>query len=374
MKLKIKSFFKQRVLLMCIFITSTIGFSQQKNTIDLYISGTENIKEFRIPSMITTKAGTILAVCDARVDRNGDVPNNVDQVLKRSSDNGKSWSNLQRVIDFPNMEGAADPSLLQDEETGRIFLFYGYSPGRNNVEKGDNRDRRYLSLHYVFSDDEGMSWSMPVVVEHGLKKEGWHSLWPGPGRGLQLKNKRLIMPVSVYDNVSTNSYYLYSDTHGESWKISTLVVGPNINEPTIVELENGDLLMNCRTRGINKRALVKSEDGGETWGKPIFHESLIEPGCQGSFIKTMFKEQELLIFSNPSTVKGRTNMTVKVSLDAGKTWPIEKQIYEGPSAYSCLTNLPNGKIGLLYENGIKSPYEKISFTTLTIKDLLKNKN
>jgi sialidase-1 len=365
-----KFLIEQKTVVLFIYMITLIGYSQQKNTYDLYISGTENIKEFRIPSMITTNAGTVLAVCDARVNRNGDVPNNVDQVLKRSTDNGKNWSNLLRVVDFPNMEGAADPSLLQDDETSRIFLFYGYSPGRNNVEKGANRDRRYLSLHYVFSDDDGISWSMPLVVEHGLKKEGWHSLWPGPGRGLQLKNKRLIMPVSVYDHTSIDSYYLYSDDHGKSWEISNLV-GFGINEPTIVELENGDLLMNCRTR-VNNRAIVTSEDGGETWGKPIYHKNLIEPGCQGSFISTVYKGKNLLIFSNPSSLEGRKNMTIKVSMDNGKSWPIVKTIYEGPSAYSCLTVLENGQIGLLYENGEKSPYEKISFTSLKIKEILKS--
>jgi len=359
------------IFLWCTFAILFNTNAQKTETLDLFISGNENVKEFRIPSMITTQKGTVLAVCDARVDRSGDVPNNIDQVIKRSSDNGKTWSALEKAVNFPNMEGAADPSLVQDKVTGRIFLFYGYSAGRNNVTKGLNRDKRYLSLHYVFSDDEGQSWSLPIVVEHGLKKEGWHSLWPGPGRGLQLKNNRLIMPVTVYEDNNINTYYLFSDNHGASWDISVRI-GVNINEPTIVELDNGDLLMNCRNR-TKKRALVTSSDNGATWSEPLYHEALIEPSCQGSFIATTYKGKSLLLFSNPSSIKGRKNMTIKGSFDNGKTWPIEKQIYEGSSAYSCLTILPNGEVGLLYENGEKSPYQKISFTSLKIKEIVKIK-
>jgi len=345
------------------------GYGQDKKTIDLFISGMENVKEFRIPSLITTVKGTLLAVCDARVGRSGDVPNNIDQVLKRSDDNGKTWTGLTTVVNFPNMEGAADPSLVQDKETERVFLFYGYCPGRNNVQKGANRDRRYLSLHYVFSDDDGVTWSMPIVVEHGIKKEGWHSLWPGPGRGLQLKNGNLLIPVTVYDHKIMASYFVYSDTQGATWKISNKVAD-GINEPTIAELDDGALMMNSRNH-TKKRALVTSLDGGKTWGAPVYHSELIEPGCQGSFIQTIYKGKELLVFSNPSSVKGRKNMSIKISLDKGKTWSIEKQVYQGPSAYSCLTVMANGEIGLLYENGIKSPYEKISFISYSIKNLLK---
>jgi sialidase-1 len=354
--------------LIVLFLYPDLASSQDLNPVDIFVSGTEGVTEFRIPSMITTQSGKVLAVCDARVDKSGDVPNNVDQMIRRSSDNGKTWEDIRTIIDFPNMEGAADPQLMQDESTGRIFLFYCYSPGRNEIREGPNRYRRHLNLHYVYSDDDGTSWSLPIVVEHGIKKEGWHSLWPGPGRGTTLESGRLIVPVSVLDTAQMYSYYLYSDDHGQSWQLSSLV-GTNINEPTMVELQNGSLLVNARNR-TGHRALVTSNDAGISWSEPLYHEQLQEPSCQGSMINYVNEGKDILIFSNPDNPGKRRNMSVKVSHDNGNTWKVRKVIHEGPAAYSCLTILPNGNIGLLYENGEKSPYEKISFVELNASQLL----
>jgi len=374
--------YKARILPRCsVLLTVTIilgiysineGHAQNIKALDLFVSGTEGVHEFRIPSMITTTSGAVLAVCDARVDKQGDVPNNIDQVLKKSLDNGNTWDKIRTIVDFPNQEGAADPQLLQDRETGRIFLFYAYCPGRNDVTEGPNRNRRHLVLQYVYSDDDGENWSLPIVAEYGLKQEGWHSIWSAPGRGLQLQGGRLIAPVTVSDTAHMYSYYLYSDDHGNSWQMSNLM-GTDINEPTMVELDDRTLLLNARNRTGN-RAIVSSTDGGEHWSNVSYHKDLIEPGCQGSFIKYSIEGKSILLFSNPADNKKRKNMTVSVSADNGKTWPVKKVIHEGPSAYSCLTVLPNGKIGLLYENGKESPYEKISFISLDVNWFLERLN
>ena len=374
--------YKARILPGCsVLLTVTIilgiysineGHAQNVKALDLFVSGTEGVHEFRIPSMITTTSGAVLAVCDARVDKQGDVPNNIDQVLKKSLDNGNTWDKIRTIVDFPNQEGAADPQLLQDRETGRIFLFYAYCPGRNDVTEGPNRNRRHLVLQYVYSDDDGENWSLPIVAEYGLKQEGWHSIWSAPGRGLQLQGGRLIAPVTVSDTAHMYSYYLYSDDHGNSWQMSNLM-GTDINEPTMVELDDRTLLLNARNRTGN-RAIVSSTDGGEHWSNVSYHKDLIEPGCQGSFIKYSIEGKSILLFSNPADNKKRKNMTVSVSADNGKTWPVKKVIHEGPSAYSCLTVLPNGKIGLLYENGKESPYEKISFISLDVNWFLERLN
>ena len=338
----------------------TSAWINSQSTSEIFISGTEGVVEFRIPALITLKSGTVMAVCDARVDKKGDVPNNIDQVIRRSRDNGRTWDNIQRVVDFANQEGAADPSLIQDPETGRVFVFYTYCPGRNDVTEGGNAKRRHLQLQYVFSDDEGDSWSLPVVVEHGIKKDGWHSMWPAPGRGTLLSGGRLAVPVTVFDLENFHTFYLYSDDHGDSWQLSSKV-GTTINEATLVELEKNKLFVNARNRTGN-RAVVLSNDGGETWSDIIYHEELPEPGCQGSCIGIRDGQgKKILLFSNPANQNKRSHMTVKASYDNGKTWPVQRLIHEGPAAYSCLTVMPDGEIGLLYENGEKSPYEKITF-------------
>ena len=232
--------------------------------------------------------------------------------------------------------------------------------GAMTCPRGPAQNRRHLQTHYVYSDDDGTTWSMPIVVEHGLKKEGWHSFWPSPGRGIQLENGRLIVPVTVYDFDKMYAAYLYSDDHGDHWGVSSPIAS-GLSEAKFAELDNGTIMINSRNAtGQGKRAIITSTDQGKTWSKLFYHAELTEPGCNGSFIKVKYQEKNLLIFSNPDHPKERKNMTIRVSFDQGNTWPVRKTIYEGPSAYSCLTVLPDGNIALLYENGDDSPYERIS--------------
>jgi len=206
---------------------------------------------------------------------------------------------------------------------------------------------------------------MPQVVEHGIKKEGWHSMWPAPGRGTVLSNGRLAVPVTVYDLENYHTYIVYSDDHGDSWQLSNKV-GTTINEATLVELDEHKLFVNARNRTGN-RAIVRSDDGGESWSEITYHEELPDPTCMGSCIGIKDKKgKNVLIFSNAANQNQRSHMTVKLSYDNGKTWPAQRLIYEGPAAYSCLTVMPDGEIGLLYENGEKSPYEKISLIKFPI--------
>ena len=337
----------------------------------IFTSG-KGAAQYHIPSMITTTEGTIIALCDARVDRRGDVPNNIDQVLRRSTDNGKTWGKIITAVDLPGTHGAGDPSLVQDCETGRIFMFYGYCPGRNNVAKGANRDRRHLVLQYVYSDDDGLTWSLPIHIDPVLRKDSWHSMWPGPGRGMQTRKGKLVVPCTVYKQEPDKtmwSYMIISDDNGKTWHMSEGGI-EIINELTIVELDDGRWMANCRTQKGN-RAITYSDDCGKTWTEPECHETLIEPGCQGSMITTTAqidgKKQTVILLSNPASRKGRQNMTVSASLDNGKTWPFRKVIYSGGSAYSCLTVLTDGKIGLLYE---ADGYGAIRFTSFGLKWLL----
>lgn len=346
----------------------TIKVSQP---ITLFEKGDDGIAEFRIPSMITTKKGTVIAVCDARVDRSGDVPNNIDLVMRKLEKGSEKWTQLKRIVNFAGKHGAADPSLIQDRKTGRIFLFYGFCPGRNNVNEGANRERRHLMLQYVYSDDEGENWSTPVHVDYAIREDGWQSIWSSPGRGIQLINGRLIIPCTVNKTTKVMSTILvYSDDHGETWK--TIEVAENINEPTLAEFANGDLMINARNQLEDRkcRAITTSKDGGETWSQPFVDRNLPDPNCQGSFIRNVFKvgkeKKDFLILSNNATNDGRKSMTIKLSDDNGKTWNYEKLIHEGPSAYSCLTIMPNGNIGLLYESGEKSPYERVTFVEIEI--------
>lgn len=165
---------------------------------------------------------------------------------------------------------------------------------------------------------------------------------------------------------------IYSDDHGKSWKLSESIT-PGCNESTIAELSDSKLMMNMRNyNGKKCRAVSISSDGGATWSPVEQDERLIEPRCQASLISYKRDDKHLLIFSNPAYAADRERMTVRVSKDDGKTWPIAKQLHAGPSAYSCLTVLPNGNIGCFYEFGLErgDSDESIVFEEVSMDSLM----
>jgi len=317
---------------------------------DVYVSGDDGVCEYRIPALITTTAHTLIAVCDARIDRPGDAINNIDQVCKRSTDGGLSWSPLVVVAEYPGEEAAADPSLLQDGETGRIWLFYAHIPGEYPNADGPSTARRILRLTCVWSDNDGLSWSPPRNISAEIGRSDTEQISAGPGRGIQTQGGRLIVPCTTRDRGVANlfSVLVMSDDHGESWRISPRI-DSDIVEPTIVELQSGDYMVNARSyRGYGCRAIVTSADHGATWSDTRDDETLVEPICQGSLLR---HPDGRLLFSNPASPErgDRRNMTVRLSEDEGSSWRYSREVYPGPSRYSCLTVPADGSVGLLYE-------------------------
>ena len=309
--------------------------------------------------MIVTKEGTLLAFCEGRRNNSRD-HGDIDLMLKRSTDNGENWSE-QMVV---HSEGGraeitiGNPCPVVDQDTGIIWL----------PLCRDNRD-----VLITKSVDDGVTWSEPVDITHDVKLPDWGWYATGPGVGIQLRHGqykgRLVIPCDHrgdFEGEPTSySHIFYSDDHGETWKLGG-TVSPYNNECQVVELTDGTLMINMRSnlgsRGNkpekgNMRTIAWSKDGGETWSDIQFDEKLIEPVCQASLIRYNGE----LLFSNPASKKPRVNMTVRLSYDDGKTWPVDQSLYAGPTAYSCLTVLPDMTIGCLYERGDRSPYEKITF-------------
>ena len=153
------------------------------------------------------------------------------------------------------------------------------------------------------------------------------------------------------------SHVITSDDGGRTWKRGG-VAGPGCNECQVAERADGVLLLNMRSyRKKNRRLVSLSNDSGETWSSPVEDAALIEPVCQASLIRLPGEKNELL-FSNPASKK-RANLTVRLSRDGGKTWPVSGVLHAGPSAYSCLAALPGRRAACLYERGDKGPYEAI---------------
>lgn len=271
-----------------------------------------------------------------------------------------------------------------------MWLFFVYSPGNRPGAEGPRATRRILKLECIWSDDDGKTWSERRSIGTEVDRPEWIQLWSSPGRGVQTTKGRLIIPCTarVPETYDMGSFLTYSDDHGKTWQVGPCA-GWHINEPALVELQDGTLLINARSqRGKGCRATVRSSDGGQTWSDIEDIPVLIEPNCQGSIIRyggarssarsDGRRDSQRLIFSNPAASErgDRRNMTVRCSPDAGNTWPYSRQIYPGPSRYSCLTVLPDGDIGLLYEKDSftfedkDNANKKISFTRFPLSWLM----
>lgn len=327
----------------------------------VFTSGEDGYHTYRIPAILVSQKGTLLAFCEGRKTSSSDA-GDIDLLVKRSFDNGKTWE-PQRIIWEDGDHTIGNPCPVVDRDTGTIWMPFC----RNN-------DRVFITK----SDDDGVTWANPVEITKDVKPDHWGWYATGPGVGIQLKNGRLLIP-SDHDLKSSGlyeSHAVYSDDHGKTWTIGETLT-PHVNECQAVELVDDSLLMNMRAYfGKNLRAVSYSQNGGETWGKITLDPQLVEPVCQAGFLRyttTNDSDKNRVLFSNPAD-RSRIKMTVRLSYEEGKTWAVEKLIYPGPSAYSCLVALPNRTVGCLYEKGKNHPYETITFARFPLEWLTQGKD
>lgn len=336
----------------------------------VFRSGEGGYHTYRIPSLIATPRGTLLAFCEGRKKGSGD-SGDIDLLLRRSGDGGRTWEPVQTVWDDgPNTCGNSCPVV--DAETGAICLLMTHNLGGDH--EGAIIERKSKGTRTVWlarSDDDGRTWSRPREITAAAKRAEWTWYATGPGAGIQLVHGkfkgRLVVPC---DHIEANtrkyfSHVIYSDDRGRTWRLGGRTPQPQVNECEVAELADGRLLLNMRNYdGSKLRRTSVSTDGGMTWTDPTPDAKLVEPICQASLRRYRWPEGNrpgVLLFSNPASAKARVNMTVRASLDDGKTWPVERLLHDGPSAYSCLAALPGGEIGCLFEAGQKHPYESIVF-------------
>lgn len=342
-----------RILLLLI---AASAFAADDPQVNVFRSGEDGYNSYRIPAIVASKKGTLLAFCEGRRDTRSDT-GNIDILLKRSTDQGKTWSSTIVVADFgPDVIG--NPAPVLDRKTGTVWLLLtsnlATDPEKAILAGTSKESRRVWVTH---SKDDGLTWAKPSEITSQVKPKGWSWYATGPGNGIQLKSGRLVIPCDHYRSPTARySHVIYSDDHGASWKVGG-IVGDTMNESAIAELTDGSLLFNMRSyAGKNRRAVARSSDGGLSFAQATLDEALIEPVCQASLIR----HGKALLFANPASTK-RENMTVRISRDNGKTWSLVKAVHPGPAAYSNLISLKGGHIGLLYERGEKSAYESITF-------------
>lgn len=323
----------------------------------------ETTNLYRIPALAVTRKGTLLAFAEGRRDSPAD-HGNIDAVVKRSEDGGKIWG-PEIVVADDGANTMGNPCPVVDQDTGRIWLHLCWNadkPPNGGYKPGFGEDSRRAFVTY--SDDDGMTWATPKEITRHVKKENWSWYATGPCAGIQLtrgKYKgRLIIPATHVAHVPeagqlNRGFIVYSDDHGETWKIGEPTQDGH-NEATAVELEDGQVMLNCRlhgnaTQNQNHRGVSISRDGGETFYHHYFDETLLEPRCQGSLQRVRWAadgKPGVIAFSNPSW-PWRTHVMVRYSYDDGKTWPAGRMIYPWTSAYSAVTVLPDGRVAVMFE-------------------------
>jgi len=327
----------------------------------VFTSGQDGYHSYRIPAAVVSTEGTVLAFCEGRRNSRSD-HGDIDLLLKRSRDGGETWSPQQRVYGEEGEITIGNPCPVVDDDTGSIWIAF----------TRDNDD--VLVTH---SADDGITWAAPLEITRDVKPQNWVWYATGPVNGVQVRSGphagRLVLPcdhrVKERDewNTGGHSHAVYSDDHGETWQVG-LPTDPSMNECTVVEMADGRLMLNMRSyRGKHRRAVAFSTDGGETWGSSVDQPALVEPVCQASLIRYGAADGggTRLLFSNPASDK-REKMTVKRSVDGGESWEVERVLHMGPSAYSCLAELPDGSIACLYERGEEGPYEAISWARFRV--------
>lgn len=339
---------------------------------DLFVNGTDGYHTYRIPSLLVTVQGTVLAFCEGRKHGRGD-SGEIDLVTKRSTDGGRTWSEIH-VIWGDGENTCGNPCPVVEQETGTIWLLMTHNLGCDREQQIIDRTSKSTRTVWVTqSSDDGVTWAQPREITQATKRHDWTWYATGPGAGIQLRDGRLIIPCDHVEAGSRRGYshVIYSDDQGETWQLGGRTPDDGVNECEVVELEDGTLLLNMRNYDSRNRhrAISSSNDQGESWSATWHDEALIEPMCQASIRRLALKDANhpsSILFSNPASKDTREGMTVRLTYDECKTWPIARQIHAGPAAYSCLAVLPDKTILCLYERGDRHPYEKISLARFNL--------
>jgi len=355
----------------------------------------DGVHTYRIPGIVRTNNGTLLAIFDRRIEARRDPQGEMNIGLKRSTDGGKTWEPVSVILDRgswgglpPRYNGISDACILVNTNNNDIYVgalwMHGQwvkgkwegVPSDPNSELGRKTgsmpgmtEKETCQLLITKSIDDGKTWSEAINMTK-IKKPEWPLYALSPTNGITLEDGTLVFPSKIPGNVAIT----YSQDGGQTWTVSNL--GPKTNgvENAIVQLSDGSIMLNARSMGRTKyRTVYTTPDLGKTWIEhPTNSKVLIEPGCHGSLYKHTYsangEKKSILLFSNPNSTEKRERMTLKVSFDEGMTWPEKYWILldEGRSAYSSITSVDDQTIGILYEGSqAHMTFQKIALTEFT---------
>lgn len=377
-----------------VFLLLFFSFAHAQETV-VFKSGTEGHKSYRIPAIVTLPAGELLAFAEGRVNNSADF-GDINIVMKRSSDKGKTWSDLIMLVDQTSLQ-AGNPAPVIDIQDpaypkGVVYLFYNTG---NNHENEIRKGNGVREVWFIRSFDLARTWSEPVNItsmvhkplQPGINatynfKEDWRSYANTPGHAMQFqKGKykgRMLIPANhsagppqkQFRDYRAHAYY--SDDHGKTFQLSPSIDIEGSNESIATELANDRMLMSIRNqRGdIRNRILAYSSNGAESWDTTYFDQELIDPVCQGSLLTLGYKKGKAIIASsNAADQRERNNLTIKISNDEGKSWLKSIVVDKNETAkndwtaYSDLVLINKKTIGILYE---RNNYAEIVFKLIKL--------
>jgi sialidase-1 len=369
------------VMITCALIGNVSCCAAGASSVTVFKAGQDGYHTFRIPAIVRAKNGDLLAFAEGRKNSAAD-RGDVDIVLKRSTDEGKTWGSLQLVEDDENDPKAkvwiGNPTPVVDQtdpiHPGRIWLAFT----RSNAK-----------MFVTSSDDNGQTWAKRRDISPPTVKPAWDWCAAGPVHGIQLGRGphagRIIIPCDhqIKPKKSFGSHLVYSDDHGATWKLGAVDTRPaddplHPNECVAVELTDGRVYVNARKHDGSDpatRVIAYSSDGGQTFDAPFVAErNITSPVVQNSLVRLASTDsgdqRNILVYCGPGHPTQRRDLTILVSLDEGKTWERKTLIHPGPAAYSDLVKLDRQRVGVLYEAGGRL-YDEILFAKVGLTDLAK---
>ena len=339
---------------------------------------------YRIPGIVVTRKGTVLAYAEARRKTGGDW-DTIDLVMRRSTDGGSTFSPPRVAV---RVTGKVDRSPVAMERKQGEPTDVTYN---NPLAIADRNGTvhflfclEYMRVFYTRSRDDGETFAPPVEITRTFDafrpEYSWRVVATGPGHGIQLSNGRLLVPVWLSLGTGGNGHHpsvsatVYSDDHGATWHRGEIAVPgtpqfPDPSETTAVQLVDGRVMLNVRTEAReNRRTVVTSQDGAAHWSPPRLQQDLPDPVCFASIVRLSTRKtggKSRLLFSNPENLtradgretvsKDRQNLTIHMSYDEGETWPVKRTVEAGIAGYSDLAVLPDGTVLCLYESGSAQP-------------------
>ena len=326
----------------------------------LFTPGDAGSLNYRIPAIITAADGSLVTVTDKRWNHAGDLAAKIDPVVRRSTDNGKTWSAPLVIANFGAATGAGDAALVMDKTTGNLLCLVA-------ADKGffASTNASPIKILVVRSTDNGVTWETPVDISSQIygPNPGWKGIFVASGRAHQLRDGKIVAAIAVREDVSgterINNYMITSSDGGTTWTASTGRAELDGDEAKVVELNDGSLMMSIRNSGTRRFNI--STDKGATWGTAYNQAAITDPNCDGDFIRytsTLDGYNKNRLLHTVPFAGNRSNVSVLMSTDEGATWGTPKTIFPGASAYSSLTVLSDGTLGIYYENGESSTYQK----------------